>query len=374
MSSTSMLTGNPLTVKLWEMKAWTQAMRMSYVGKMAADGSIYTPEEFKGRDNKGDTVTFAYAGKMTGVPRGEGGTLDGNEQALDLQSHSMIVNESRDAVLIPNSGIEPQRTKVNMEKVVNELLPMRAIELMDASAFQQLAGVNPTSFTIDGATYASTADKLHVQGHNTIVAPTTNRILRAAGAATDQALTSADTMTMQLIDYALEKNDLSDQPIAPAADGFFHLYLSPADAVNLKHDSGSAIQWYSTQLANIQGGKEDQLANRIVNQKIFLGTYGNVKIWQAPRVAFGMRSDTSAVITTVRRNVLVGKDALSFASPYGGRPTDTDVPLKIVNQLKDYNKFKGIGFELLYGIKKMSPSNKEDTGVIVIGTYAAAHS
>jgi hypothetical protein len=368
-----MLTTNPLTVKLWEMKTWTQAVRMSYFGKMASDGAVYMPEEFKGRDVKGDTVTFAYAGKMTGVPRGEGGTLDGNEQALDLQSHSMVVNESRDAVLIPNSGIEPLRTKVNMEKVVNELLPKRAIELLDGSAFQQLAGVNPTSFTIDGTTYASTADKLHLQGHNTIVAPTTNRIIRAAGAANDQSLTSADTMTLQLLDYALEKNDLSEQPVEACAEGFFHLYISPADAVNLKHDAGSAVTWYNNQLAQIQGGKEDQLTNRVMNQKIFLGTYGNVKIWQAPRVAFGANSGTSAVITSVRRNVLVGKDALSFASPYGGRPSDTDVPLKIINQLKDYDKYKGIGFEMLYGLKKMSPSNKEDVGVIVIGTYAAAH-
>jgi len=373
MSSTSMLTGNSLTKKLWEMKAWTQALQMSYFGQAAKSGAVYFPEEFKGKDNKGDQVTFAYAGKLTGVPVGEGGTLDGNEESLDLQNHAMVVNESRFAVLNPNSGIEPQRTQVSFEKITNELLPKRAVELMDTSFFQQLAGVNPTSFTIDGATYASTADKLHVQGHNTIVAPTTNRIIRAAGAATDQALTSADTMTMQLIDYALEKNDLSDQPIAPCADGFYHLYLSPADAVNLKHDAGSAIQWYSNQLAMVQGGKPDQLMTRVMNQKIFLGQYANVKIWQAPRVAFGANSSTSAVITSVRRNVLVGKDALSFASPYGGRPTDTDVPLKIVNQLKDYDKYKGIGFEMLYGLKKMSPSNKEDTGVIVIGTYAAAH-
>lgn len=373
MSYTTMLTNNPLTVKLWEMKTWTQAIRMSYFGKMVSDGSVYMPDEFKGRDVKGDTVTFAYAGKMTGVPRGEGGTLDGNEQALDLQSHSMVVNESRDAILIPNSGIEPMRTKINMEKVVNELLPKRAIELMDASAFNQLAGVNPTSFSVDGTLYASAADKLHVQGHNSIVAPTTNRIIRAANAATDQALTAADTFTLQLLDYALEKNDLSDQPIAPCADGFFHLYLAPPSAVDLKHDAGSAITWYNNQLANIQGGKEDQLTNRVMNQKIFLGTYGNVKIWQAPRVAFGANSGTSAVITTVRRNVLLGKDALSFASPYGGRPTDTDVPLKIINQLKDYDKYKGIGFEMLYGLKKMSPSNKDDVGSMVISTYSAAH-
>jgi len=105
-----------------------------------------------------------------------------------------------------------------------------------------------------------------------------------------------------------------------------------------------------------------------------LGQYANVNIYKAKRVAYGVRSDTSAVITTVRRAVLVGKDAITFASPLGGRPSDNNVPLKYFSQLKDYEYFKGLEGRMIYGLKKTVASNSDDIGVFVISTYAAAHS
>ena len=375
MAATDMLTGNALTVKLFEKKTWLQTMQSSVVGHAFNRGAIYFPEKFIGKDTRGDTTTFPFAGKLTAVPVGEGGTLDGStaQEALDLQSHSMTINETRFAVLNPNYGIEQQRTNVNFEETSRNLLAKRSIELLDTSFFYQSGGSNPTSFTINGTTYASAADKLHVQGHNTPTAPTTNRIVRAGAAATDQALTSSNTMTLNLIDNALELNVASDQPIEPFSDGTFDLFLSPYDIVNLKRDTSSAIQWFNIELAKLQGGKGSAIEDMYQNNMRCVGKYANVIIYEAPRVAYGLRSDTSAVITTVRRNVLLGLNALSFASPYGGRITDKDVPFKYREQLKDHDKYKSISAELLYGMKKMSPSNKEDIGVIVIGTYAATH-
>ena len=199
------------------------------------------------------------------------------------------------------------------------------------------------------------------------------RGVRAAAAATDQALTSSDTMTLNLIDNALELNQASDQPIEPFSDYTFDLFLSPYDIVNLKRDTSSAIQWFNIELARLQGGSDNSIDDMYKNGMRCVGKYANVMIYEAPRVAFGLNSSSSAVITTTRRNVLLGKNALSFASPYGGRITDTDVPFKYREQLKDHDKYKSISAELLYGMKKMSPSNKEDIGVIVIGTYAATH-
>lgn len=374
MSSTPMLTADALTVKRWEMTGWLNVGQQTALGRMFDKGAVYFPEEFLGKDSKGDNLTYDYIGKMTGHPIGEGGTLDGNEKSLDLGSFSMAMNESRDAVLIPASGIEPQRTKVNMEKAAKTVIPNRAAELVDTGVFQQLAGVNPTSFTINGTTYDSTARKLHVQGHNTPVAPTSNRVVRAAAAATDQALTSADKFTLPLIDYALEQNAASEQPMEAFEDGTFDLYLHPYCVTDLKLDATSAIQWNAIELARLTAGADNGFDEGKFNNKLqIVGRYGMVNILSHPRVAQGANSSSSAVITTVRRNVLVGKNALTFASPYGGRVTDSDVPLKIVDQLKDYKKYKGLGFELLYGLKKCSPSNGDDIGVTMIGCYAAAH-
>lgn len=379
MSSTQMLGTDALTVKRWEMTGWLNVGQQTALGRCFDKGAIYFPDEFIGKDSKGDNLTYDYIGKMTGNPIGEGGTLDGNEKALNLGSFSMAMNESRDAVLIPVSGIEPQRTKVNMEKAAKTVIPNRAAELVDTGVFQHLAGVNPTSFTINGTTFGSAAQKLHVQGHNTPVAPSTGRIVRPNGEATDQAITSADTFTLQLIDYAMELNEASEQPIEALEDGTFDLYLHPYQVTDLRLDATSAIQWNAQEIARITGGYQehygamgDEAKFNNKNPKV-VGKYGVVNILSHPRVAQGATNNTGAVVTTVRRAALVGKHALTFASPYGGRVTDKDVPLKIVDQLKDYKKYKGLGFELLYGLTKCTPSNGLDIGCMVISTYAAAH-
>lgn len=375
MASTGMLTLDPLTQKRWEMTGWLNVGQHTALGRMFNKGAVYFPEEMLGEDRKGDQLTYDYIGKMIGNPIGEGGTLDGNEKALDLGSFSMVINETRDAVQIPVSGIEPQRTKTNMEKAAKTVLPNRAAELVDTGVFQQLAGVNPTSFTMNGTTFDTAARKLHVQGHNTPVAPTSQRIVRPNSRATDQAIVSTDVISLPLLDYAMELNQTSEQPIEPFDDGTFDLYLHPYDVTNLKLDTTSAVQWNAIELAKITGGQNDEYGEepKFKNKLTQVGRYEMINIFRSPRVAQGAINDTSTVITTVHRNVLVGKNALTFASPLGGRITDEDVPLKIIDQVKDYGKYKGLGFELLYGLKKTSPTNGQDIGCMVISTYGAAH-
>lgn len=375
MSSTGMLTGNNLTVKLWERKAWLQAMQRSVIGHAFNRGTIYFPEKLKGKDAVGDTVTFPYVGKLTGIPIGEGGTADGNEEALDLENFNMVMNVSRIPVLNPNKDtIEQERTTVDFEVNTRKALMKRAVELMDTGFFYQLAGANPTSLTINGTTYSTAAQLLHVQGLNTPIAPTANRQIWPNGWTNDQSLTSNDYMTLDLIDYALEKIDRSDQIIEPLEGDTYDLYVSPEQLVDLQQNTTGKIQWFNIELAKIIGqNKDNMIENRFMNKIICAGKYRNVFIYSAPRVAFGVNSSTSAVITTVRRAILVGADALAFGSPFGGRLSDTDVPVKFFFQLKDYDYFKGSEARLIYGMRKMSPSNKDDLGVLVISTYAAPH-
>jgi hypothetical protein len=375
MSSTSMLTGNNLTVKVWEKKAWLQAMQRACLGHLFNRGCVYFPEKLMGRDAVGDTVTFPYVGKLTDIPIGEGGTADGNEEALDLENFSMAMNVSRMPVLNPNKDtIEQERTTVDFETNTRKVLTKRAVEILDTSAFYQLAGAAPTSLTINGTTYSTAAQLLHVQGQNVPVAPTSNRQIWPNGNTNDQGLGANDYMTLDLIDFALEKIDRSDQPIETLEGDTYDLYVSPEQLVDLQQNTTGKIQWFNIELAKIIGqNKDNMIENRWQNKMICAGKYRNVFIYSAPRVAYGVNSSTSAVITTVRRAVLVGADALSFASPFGGRVTDTDVPVKFFFQLKDYDYYKGSEARLIYGMKKMSPSNKDDIGAFVISTYAAAH-
>lgn len=376
MSVTVMSSANSLTVKRWEVETWLQAYQYSALGLLMDAGAIHVPDELKG-GKTGDQVTFAYAGKLTGIPIGEGGTLDGNEEAVDLNSHSMVMNVSRIGVLNPNKNtIEQQRTNVNFSEVTKNRLARRACELVDTSLFYQLAGAAPTSLAINGTTYSTAAKLLHVQGHNTPVAPTSERVIRAGGVANDESLTSSNKFTLDLVDAALEAAGTSNQPLDMFDDNQFILILSHEQGTDLKRDSSGKVQWYANQLADKIAGRDNSIDDRFLGKAkgmYFLGQYANVAIYQAPRVAYGVNSSTSAVITTVRRAVMVGRDAVSFASPFGSTLDDDDVPVKFFSQYKDYDYFMGMEARLIYGIKKMSPANKQDIGTIVISTYAAGH-
>ncbi len=374
MASTGMLTGNALTVKRWALKGWTNMGAQTVYGYAASKGIIHFADDFIGRNARGDNLTYDYTNKLTGIPVGEGGTLDGNEEALNLGNFQIAMNTTRIGVLNPNDDtIEQQRTNVNFAQQASTLVPARHGELLDTSFFYQASGSNPTSFTLNGTTWSGT-NKLFVQGQNTPVAPSANRIIRAGGATTDEGLTSADTMSLDLVDYALEKMRLSNQPISMIG-GYYDLFVSPEQAVDLRQNSTGKIQWYNINLAQITGGLANTLETNVQRDgMIALGTYQNVRIWEAQRVAYGQNSSTSAVITTVRRAVLLGKDALTFASPFASKLTDSDAPLRFFNQLKDYDYYKGIEGRMIYGLKKTVPSNGEDVGTFVISTYAASHS
>jgi len=374
MAFTTMTSTNSLTVKRWELETWLQALQTTVMGHMMNRGVIYVPEELKG-EKTGDSVTFAYAGKLTKIPVGEGGTLDGNEEALDLKSHSMVMNVSRLGVLNPNTDtIEQKRTYVDFPDVSKRQLARRAAELIDTGVMQQLAGALPSSLTVNGTTYSTAADLLHVQGHNLPTAATTNRIIWAGSQTADENITSSNTFSIDLIDYALEAASLSNQPLDLLDDMTFDLFLSPEQIVDLMHDTSGHIQWYLNQLARVKAGNENALEDRFENNLVCAGKYRNVYIYESPRVAFGYNSSSKAVITTVRRAVLVGRDALAVASPYGVQLSDDDVPVKFFAQLKDYDYYKGMEARLIYGTHKMAPTGKDDIGVIVISTYAATHS
>lgn len=377
MSTTVMTSANNSTVKKWEKKTWLEAYQQTAFGLIARSGGIFDASaNFRTDNGRGDNVTFDYVGKLTQAPLGEGSTAFGNEEALDIGSHNMSINLTRIPVSNPNNGsIEQQRTNVQFDEVTANTLAGRAAELIDSSVFQQLAGVDPTTITLNGTTYSDAASKLQVQGHNVPTAPTTNRIIRAGGAANDESLTASDTFSMDLLDFACETVTANDQPMMPCSDGYYKVFLHPYQITDLKQDSSGKIQWYQNQLAKESGGKDSFLILPYSDKPVELGVYGRFKIYEASRVSNGENSSNSASVATARRAVIVGRDALSFGSPFGGiGMSDKDVPFKMYVQLSDYDYVKGMDLRSLYGVKKMSPSNAEDIGAFVISTYAASHS
>jgi len=378
MAETSMLTGNALTVKLWSVEGFVDMMKNTSFGRMASRGTIMRAEEL---DNAraGDDVTFNFTGILTGIGKTEGGTLTGNEEALDLQAFSMQYNVVRHAVLSPNDEtIEQARTLVPFQQRARKQLPDWHASRLDASVFNQLAGVNSTTITVDTTVYSG-ADRTIVQGLNTINAPTANRVIRAGGAANDESLTSSDTFALDLIDASVEQLGRTYPHVEPLEGQEFDLFISFEQLTDLKRDTSGKIQWYINYLSAMEGGKID--GNPIMTASAYsvqpVGKYANVNIIPSFRVAFGQSSATSAALPNVRRAILCGRNAASFASRFSGaledlKETGGNVPLIFKEQLKDYDYDRGIEARMIYGVKKLQ-FDSEDFGSTVIATFAGPH-
>jgi hypothetical protein len=128
MASTTMTSANALTQKLWATEDWTNPGQRVAFGHMFMRGSVFYVEDFLGNTGmaRGDNITYDYTNKLVGIPVGEGGTLDGNEEALNLGSFTMAINVTRIGVLNPNDDtIEQQRTLVDFPERTRKLIPQR---------------------------------------------------------------------------------------------------------------------------------------------------------------------------------------------------------------------------------------------------------
>ena len=381
MAQTTMSTTNPLTVKLWSIQGFVDMYKNSFFGHMSRRGTLIRAEELD-RAEAGDELTFNFTGILTGTGITEGGTLTGNEEALDNQAFTMRYNVVRHAVANPNEDtIEQSRTLVRFEERARTQLPKWHMSRVDASVFNQLAGVDSTTITTDGTVYSGSKKEI-VQGLNAVNVPTANRVIRAAGAATDEALTSSDTFTLDLVDAAVELAGRTYPHIEGlgASMDEFDLFVSYEQLTDLKRDTSGKIQWYTNYLSAMEGGMTGD-DNPIMSANQYavtpVGKYANVNIYTASRVATGVNSSTSAAIPSVRRAVLCGANAIAFASRFSGALEDMrgmqgNLPFKFFTQLKDYDYIKGIEARMIYGVKKIQ-FDGEDYGSIVISTYAGAH-
>ncbi len=99
-----------------------------------------------------------------------------------------------------------------------------------------------------------------------------------------------------------------------------------------------------------------------------LGEYNNVILKKANHVTYGVNSSTGAAITTVRRSVLLGAQAVALV--YGMDNSETTYNWN--EELLDHKRVLEISLLSIWGMKKCR-FDSNDFGVIVGSTYAAAH-
>lgn len=357
-----------LSNKLWSARFAREQAKKTYFGRFmgTSEDSIIQVKTETGK-SAGDKITSGLVMSLIGDGVTEGQILEGNEEDLTTYDDSIYINELYHATRVRNKkSIDQQRIPEKLRGLARNRLSQWYATRMDTTMFLHLCGYTGDAFTKDGQTVDPALAVYN--GNNTIVAPTSSRIVRADNNANDQSMTSAtdDKFVLELIDEAIFIAETTQPMMAPImvnGDKKWVLFLHPSQVKDLRTDvSTSRITWYDTQKALLQGG---QPASKNGIYTGALGEYNGVILHSAFRVTNGVHSSTGARAANTKRAVLCGAQAGQIAY---GREFSGSSKYAWEEELFDYKRSLGIGIGTIWGIKK-SIFNSKDYATVVISTY-----
>lgn len=361
MAKTEFSVNSPLAVRVWSKQLSVEAFRRTYVGKFIGKGEDSLIQEHTDlRRGAGDRITAGLNIQLTGDGILGDATLEGNEEALQFYDDTIIVDQLRHASRIKGRMTE-QRVPYNLRATSRDRLADWWARRMDLAFANQIAG--------------NTAETdLRLTGNNPVIAPSAGRIIRPNGRATDQALTSADTFDLRLLDLAKVKAKNASiengtgaliRPIPVDGKDYYVAFLHDYQV----HDLRNSQWWTEIQLAAMTGG--DVRDNPIFTGA--LGVYNGVVLHEWNRLPQGVHSTTNAPVPNTRRAVLAGAQAAAIA--FGSENGVTRHTW--VEEMFDYGNQFGVAAGAIFGLKKtrFAPEDRaipaQDFGTVVISTWAA---
>ena len=349
-------TSDTNAVKLWSRILEVETLKATPIAPLigtSANSIIQKKTELS--KGAGDKVTFSLRMQLSGDGRTENQTLEGNEESFTLYADSLLVNELRHAVRVKGDwSIHNQRIPFDLMSEAKDALVDWTAKRLAVSFFNQVCGYTPQSNTI-------------YTGMNAVTAAASSRILRANSQSTDSAVGSDPTaiMSLKYIDYAKEAALLATPMIRPVrVDGedVYVCYLDPRQVTDLRRNTSTG-EWLDITKSAYQGSR--------ANNPLFdgsLGFYNGVVLRMAPDGMIPAGISGSSAVANTRRAVFLGAQSAVIAFSKGGGPTTYNWR----EESFDYDDERGIAMRTLVGLKK-TIFNSVDYGVIVITTYAAAH-
>ncbi len=312
MATTLFGVNHSLSNKLWSKKLATETIRKTWIGKFIGTGqNSLIVEKVDLRKAAGDKITCGLRFQLQGDGIEGDATLEGNEESMQFYNDSLLVNQLRHAVKI-NGKMTEKRVPYNLRMEARDALSDWMAQRMDVSFFNHICG------------YTTQTSSLYT-GHNSVTAPTTNRIFRPNSVSADESLAATDKFSLELVDYAKEKAMTANtvdstgplvRPIMIDGQEMYVMFLHDYQVTDLR-TSTSTGQWLDIQKAAMKGG--DVTSNPIFSGA--LGVYNGVILHQSSRITKGVNSTSGAAVTNARRAVLCGAQAAMIA--FGGDNSDT---------------------------------------------------
>lgn len=204
MATTSYGVNDDMAVKVWSKKVQHQALKSTAIAPLigkSENSIIYLKDELM--KGPGDRVRCTLFTTPTGDGFTENEDVEGNAEALTNFTDDVLINELGHAIGVKSDNtIDQQRVPFNLRETGMRLLKDWWSNRLSESFFKQVCG-----FTAESDTKRT--------GLNSPSSPTTNRHVFAGTASNDESLTSSDTFTLDLIDFAKEVAETAAVPLVP---------------------------------------------------------------------------------------------------------------------------------------------------------------
>lgn len=362
-------TADSQVVKLWSNRIYKDFVTDSGLLSSMMEAGIVSKQEQPSR-GAGDTVTMSFLQRLTNAGLVGSQSADGQEVAPLYFTQTMVIDQLRNPVSIPNvQTIAQQRVLYDLPedayKISMDWLSVRGT----VSVFNQLAGFTAASFTYDTVTYgAGNVPTTSLLGMNPAVAPSAGRVLYANGLTTDTLVNADPTATCKLLyidqlEATAETVQPYIRPISERSGIKYHLYVHTWQYMQLIQDTTAPIQFRDLFGNLVMAGKTDGgIARSFV--------YSQTEVFKTDKIPVGLDS-SSLPLANCRRAVFCGRDAAAMALGRGFNDGKEIVPGFIIRQdTQDIQQIRRIAISAIWGIKKLQ-FNGTDHGVIVLSTYVA---
>ena len=368
MSTTSIGINDALAVKLWSRVLDHESLKFTEIGALIGDdANSIIHRKTETQKGAGDQITYGIRMQLSGAGFTENQVAEGNGESLTTYSDALVINELGHVVGVKSKNtIDQQRIPWDLRDEAKGGLSDWYAKRYSVAFFNQVCG------------YTVQSD-VRYTGLNATTAPSSTRVIRQSGRASDDLLVAGDTFTIDLIDKAKETAITATPKIRPVSfngtmgmsgrrdynktlTDKYVMYLHPYQITDMRQNTSTG-QWQDLVKAAYMGSRD---GFPIYNGSI--GEHNGVILRQAFDVTNGISAVDSSAVTTVKRAVLLGGQAAMIAFGQDNGPNK----YRWNEELFDHKRRLEVSAWTIHGIRK-TRYNSVDYGTIVVSTYAAAH-
>ena len=365
MSTFRVLPSDPSKRRAWAAQVAKDSVQEQYfsrmIGNEGSDAVIIRKTDLE-NEGAGDEVTTTLVARLRGAPVQEGQKLEGREKKFSTTTHTMRINEFRDAVNL-GAKIDQQRVGFNIKVQGRRKLTTLLKEQMEQLLLMTMSGGRGVGAEIDH--YPTT----YTGYPNAFRAPDSGHLFVGAdGTKAKASLASTDLVTLDTLSRLKTKaktmttgQEGTGVRLMTTTKGGFSGYIfavCPEVMADIRRDDGASGWWEAQKALTTKVGKDAELF------KGGAGIYDGVIVDEMPIAVkysdYGASSNLAAV-----RSLFLGANAGFIANGTKGLPNNMEV--KLSESSADHDHEAILHYLTIFGADKTQFDGK-DYGMFSVDT------